>query len=154
MSKAPVVTSVDVNVRAASHLSKVPSMATDAFTENLTELSSVVILKTGTCARLSDGNTADAKKKKTANRMLPCARISDMHSLPPVAMKATKRIPNSSWTMTVDVCSEVLSNVTGRSRKVGSAQSAVVGRKQTIRLSPARPDIRAVSQFADRKSVV
>ena len=74
----------------ASHLSKVPFMATDAFTANLIELSSVVILKTGTCARLSDGNTADAKKKKTANRMLPCARLSDMNFLPPVAMKATK----------------------------------------------------------------
>src|ERR1700674_1796554 len=147
MSKTPVETSVDAKVRVASHLSKAPFMATDAFTANLIELSSVVILKTGTCARLSDGNTADAKKK-TANRMLPWARLSDMNFLPPVAMKATKWIPNSAWTMTLDVCSEVLSNVTGRSRKVGSAHSAVVGRKQTIRLSPARPDIRAVSQFA------
>jgi hypothetical protein len=45
---------------------------------------------------------------------------------------------------TLDVCSEVLSNVTGRSRKAGSAHSAVVERKQAIGLSPARPDIRAV----------
>src|SRR6516162_1002445 len=85
MSKTPVVTSVDVKVRAASHLSKVPFMATDAFTENLIELSSVVILKTGTCARLSDGNTADAKKKKRVNRMLPCAHPLDMNFLQPVA---------------------------------------------------------------------
>jgi hypothetical protein len=90
MSKTPVETSVDAKVRVASHLSKVPFMATDAFTANLTEVSSVVILKTGTYARLSDANTADAKKKKTANRMLPCARLSDMNFLPPVAMKATK----------------------------------------------------------------
>jgi len=74
----------------ASHLSKVPLMATDAFTANLMELSSVEILKTGTCARHNDGNTADAKKKKTANRMPPCARLADMNFLPPVAMKATK----------------------------------------------------------------
>ena len=54
--------------------------------------------------------------------------------------------------MTLDVGSDVLSKLTGRLRKVGSAHSAVVGRKQAIRLSPARPDIRVVSQFAaDRR---
>src|SRR5271170_4129584 len=106
MSKAPDSGSVDVNVRAASHLSKVPSMATDAFTENLTELSSGVILKTGACAGLSDGNTADAKKKKTANRMLPCARPFDINFLPPVAVKATKN-PEQARPMILDVCSEV-----------------------------------------------
>src|SRR5579864_4017041 len=130
MSKTPVETSVDAKVRVASHLSKVPFTAIDAFTANLVELSSVVILKTGTCAWLSDGNTADAKKKKTANRMLPCARLSDMNFLPPVAMKAAKGIPNSACFMTFEVYSEVLSNVTGRSRRVGSPQFGR-GRKKT-----------------------
>src|SRR5664279_5679302 len=91
MSKTPVVTSVDVKVRAASHLSKVPFTATDAFTENLIELSCVVILKTGTCARLSDGNTADAKKKKTANRILPCAGLLDM-KLPPTSCHESNQV--------------------------------------------------------------
>src|SRR5271165_4869248 len=99
MSKTPLAGSVDPNVRVASHLSKVPSMATDAFTENLTELPSGVILKTGACARLSAGNMADAKKKKTANRMLPCAGVLDMNFLPTVDVKATKRIPNSGCTV-------------------------------------------------------
>src|ERR1700730_12613493 len=90
MSKTPVETSVDAKVRVASHLSKVPFMATDAFTANLIELSSVVILKTGTCARLSDGNTADAKKKKTANRMLPCA--SFRHELPPTSCHESNQV--------------------------------------------------------------
>src|ERR1700745_3973499 len=120
MSKTPVETSVDAKVSLASHLSKVPFTATDAFTENLIELSSVVILKTGTCARLSDGNTADAKKKKTANRMPPCARLSDMNFLPRDSPITEGRL-----------CSF------GRGRK-----------KASIRLSPAWPDIRAVSQFA------
>src|SRR5215469_2273117 len=70
MSKTPVVGSVDAKVRVASHLSKVPLTGTDAFTANLIELSSVVILKTGTCARLTDGNTADAKRIRIATRML------------------------------------------------------------------------------------
>jgi hypothetical protein len=60
-------------VAVASHLSNVPSIATDAFTWNLIELSSFIILMTGTpsgaCARLTDGSTAEDKKHRTANRM-------------------------------------------------------------------------------------
>src|SRR5258706_10908274 len=44
-------------------------MATEAFTLNLIELPSCVITKTGTCARLTDGSTADAKRHRTVNRM-------------------------------------------------------------------------------------
>src|SRR5215469_6213680 len=88
MSKTPVVGSVDAKVRVASHLSKVPLTATDAFTANLIELPSVVILKTGTCARLTDGNTADAKRMWIANRMLRRVCLSNIPFLPPVAMRA------------------------------------------------------------------
>src|SRR5215469_18444958 len=128
MSKTPVVGSVDAKVRVASHLSKVPLTATDAFTANLIELSSVVILKTGTCARLGVGKTADAKKKKTANCMLPCARLLDMNFLPPVAVNNQVK-SQTALGLTLDVCSEVLSHQTGRSREASSAHSDVVGRK-------------------------
>src|SRR5580704_15235109 len=77
MSKTPVVTSVDVKVSVASHLSKVPFMATDAFTANLTELSSVVNLNTGTWARLVDGSARKATKQSTANRMVLGVSFSD-----------------------------------------------------------------------------
>jgi hypothetical protein len=39
MSRTPVVTSGDVNVRVELHLSNLPASATDAFTENLIVLS-------------------------------------------------------------------------------------------------------------------
>src|SRR5215472_3436991 len=48
MSKTPVDTSGDLKVREASHLSNLPSIATDASTSNLMELSTGVTLKTGT----------------------------------------------------------------------------------------------------------
>src|SRR6267142_728382 len=73
MSKTPVSTSGEVIVAVASHFSNVPSIATDAFTWNLIELSSFVILMTGTpagaCARLTDGSTAEAKRHRATNRM-------------------------------------------------------------------------------------
>ena len=60
-------------VAVASHLSNVPSIATDAFTWNLIELSSFIRLMTGTpsgaCARITDGSTTEAKKHRTANLM-------------------------------------------------------------------------------------
>src|SRR5215467_11731977 len=117
MSKTPVVGSVDAKVKVASHLSKVPLMATDAFTANLIELSSVVILKTGTCARRSD-----------------------MNFLPSVSIKATKRILKSAQILTPDVCSEILLNLTGRieeSRRYSFGAAAE--ENIAIRLSPARP---------------
>src|SRR5215831_8531270 len=49
-SNTALSAAVDVNVRAASHVSNVPSMATDASTVNLILLSTGVILKTGTAA--------------------------------------------------------------------------------------------------------
>src|SRR5271169_1961399 len=95
MSKTPVVTSVDVKARVASHLSKVPFMATDAFTANLTELSSVVNLKTGTWARLNDGNTADARRQRTANRIVLGVSFLDTKFLLWVAEKQ----PSETQTM-------------------------------------------------------
>src|SRR5271167_1749962 len=95
MSKTPVETSVDAKVRVASHLSKVPFTATDAFTANLIELSSVVILKTGTWARLNDGNIADARRQRTANRMVLDVSFSDTKFLLWVARKQ----PSESQTM-------------------------------------------------------
>src|SRR6266436_6888466 len=69
-ARTPVVTSGDVNVRVASQLSKVPWIATDAFTLNAIELPACVIAKTGaSCARLIDGSTADAKRQRATNRM-------------------------------------------------------------------------------------
>src|SRR5258707_11590888 len=64
MSKTPVETSGLVNVRVASHLSNVPSSATDDFTKNLIEPPSGLIWKTGVCARHTDGNTANAKRQR------------------------------------------------------------------------------------------
>src|ERR1700722_9673493 len=47
MSKTPVVTSVEVNVIVASHLSNLPAMATEAFTLNPIELFALSNSKTG-----------------------------------------------------------------------------------------------------------
>src|SRR5215469_4366632 len=91
MSRTPVVASVDVKVRVASHLSKVPLMATDAFTANLMELSSVVILAIGTWALLTDANTRDAKKQRTTNRMLLNMRFSDIE-LPPSSCRDSNQV--------------------------------------------------------------
>src|SRR5271166_1209710 len=75
MSSTPEVTSVDGKVSVASHLLNLPSMATEAFTKNLTSLSSGVMVKTGPGASAAwgawanDGSSADAKRQKTVNRM-------------------------------------------------------------------------------------
>src|SRR5277367_1864580 len=69
-SKTPVVTSVDGNVRVASHLLNVPLIATDASTSNLTVLCTGVISYTGPCACASDGSsTATATRQRMDNRM-------------------------------------------------------------------------------------
>src|SRR5215471_5362346 len=74
MSKTPVVTSGDVSVKVASHLSKVPLIATDASTSNLIELSAGVILKTGTpsaaCVRSMDKNKMHSKRQEMVSDML------------------------------------------------------------------------------------
>src|SRR5580765_768379 len=73
MSRTPVSTSGEVIVAVASHLSNVPSIATDAFTWNLIELSSFVILMMGTsagaCACVIDGDRPDAKRQKITSRI-------------------------------------------------------------------------------------
>src|SRR5260370_28513967 len=76
MSKTPVDTSGDVNVRVASNLSKVPFIATDASTSNLTELSTGVISKTGACARLTDGSTVEAKRQRIVSLMLGSVNLT------------------------------------------------------------------------------
>jgi len=54
----------------AFQLSKVPLIATDAFTLNFIELCACVIAKTGTsCARLNDGSKTDANRQRANNRM-------------------------------------------------------------------------------------
>src|SRR5271163_2845865 len=71
MSKTPVVTSGEVNVKVEFHLSKVPFIDTDASTSKEIELTSGVIAKTGTpCARLIEGRSKmDANRERVANRM-------------------------------------------------------------------------------------
>src|SRR5580698_8904371 len=81
MSKTPVVISVDVNVTVASHLSKVPFKATDAFTKNVTWLSGVgEIAKTGVCAWLTAGSRLEAKRHTTANLIEFLLKYDDMAS--------------------------------------------------------------------------
>src|ERR1700760_1718672 len=53
ISKTPVLTSVEVNVMVASHLSNLPAMATEAFTLKPILLLVLSNLKTGTCAEAS-----------------------------------------------------------------------------------------------------
>src|ERR1700728_1216228 len=80
-SSTPEVTSVDGKVSVASHLLNLPSMATEAFTKNLTSLSSGVIVKTGPCAWANDGNRANAKRQNTIKRtesLLEGKRHSDL----------------------------------------------------------------------------
>ena len=67
MSRTPVVGSVDVKTRVASHLSNVPETSSEDFTENFIELSAGEIVTTGTVwALLADGSEA-AKQNKAAN---------------------------------------------------------------------------------------
>src|SRR4249920_3398002 len=73
MSKTVDSTSREVIVIVASHLSNVPSIATEAFTLNLIELSSFVILMTGSpaevCACVIVGDTAEARRQRIASRI-------------------------------------------------------------------------------------
>src|SRR5437879_8428789 len=69
ISKTPVVSPGDVNVKVASHLSNLPAMLIDAFTSNLIVLCSGVISNTGACPRVTDGSTANATRLRMANRM-------------------------------------------------------------------------------------
>src|ERR1700741_1719830 len=100
MSNTPVESSGDVNVRVASHLSNLPTMATDASTSNLIVLSTGVISKTGTCARLGDGNRTDAKKQKRANRDDTTQRNKRLpvgSRVPPPPNNLMFFIPFTSW---------------------------------------------------------
>jgi hypothetical protein len=70
MSKTAVVTSGDVNVKVASHLEKVPFIATDASTSNFIELVSGVTLKTGiACPCAMDGSRAEVMRHNKCSFM-------------------------------------------------------------------------------------
>src|SRR5271156_3092670 len=73
MSKTADSTSGEVIVTVASHMSNVPSIATEAFTLNLIELSCFVILMTGTpaeaCACIADGDSAKVRRQRIASRV-------------------------------------------------------------------------------------
>src|ERR1700757_3012466 len=92
MFKTPDETSVDPNVSVAFHLSKVPSIATEASTSNLILLSTGVILKTGPCAWTRKENVANAKRQNNLNRMLG----SLLYYLTPIKLAW-------SWTIAVHV---------------------------------------------------
>src|SRR5271167_2730446 len=92
MSKTPVDTSGDVNVRVASHLSKVPFIDTDASTSNLIELSTGVISKTGACARLTEGSTADATRQRIVSRMLGSVSLTRF-----VVNDSIQKTSNEDW---------------------------------------------------------
>jgi len=53
----------------ASHLLKTPFIDTDALTKNSLEFPSGAITKTGASARVTHGNTADAKRQRIVNRI-------------------------------------------------------------------------------------
>src|SRR6516162_7512463 len=79
MSKTPVDTSGDLKVREASHLSNLPSIATDASTSNLIELSTGVTLKTGTpssaWAWLTQENIIDSKMQNRLSLIMGASPI-------------------------------------------------------------------------------
>src|SRR5215475_12098113 len=68
MVSTPVDTSGVLNLRVALHLSKVPSMDTDAFTKNLIELSFVDMRNVGACACVAEGSMIDEKTQRIVNR--------------------------------------------------------------------------------------
>ena len=69
ISRTPVVSSGDVNVNVASHLSNLPAIVVEAFTWKLIELSTAQSRHTGACAALNAGNKAEAKTKRMGNRI-------------------------------------------------------------------------------------
>src|ERR1700751_393255 len=72
ISKSPVVSSGDLNVRPASHLSNLPAIVTDDFTWNLIELCTGIISKTGACARPRGTNNINAE----IHRVIRCTLCS------------------------------------------------------------------------------
>src|ERR1700757_2009052 len=91
MSKTAVESSGDVSVIEASHLLNLPTIATDAFTSKFIVLSTGVTSKTGGGSWHSDGSAADAKKQRTANRMLQNVALSDI-KLPPTSCHESNQV--------------------------------------------------------------
>ena len=69
MSKAAVVTSGLFIVRVAFHWSNLPTMETEDFTSNVTELDTGVTSKTGTCAQPNGVSKAVATRQSMIFRM-------------------------------------------------------------------------------------
>src|SRR6267143_4202060 len=79
-SRTPVVSSGDVKVKVASHLSNLPAIFTEDLTWKLIQLSIGESSKIGACARLSDGKMIGAKKilNCAAHRAGPISFISKL----------------------------------------------------------------------------
>src|SRR6267378_5684018 len=79
-SRTPVVSSGDVKVKVASHLSNLPAIFTEDLTWKLIELSVGEISKIGACDRLSDGKMIETKKilNRAARRAGPISFISKL----------------------------------------------------------------------------
>src|SRR6516164_5369096 len=67
MIRLPVVSSGEVKVKEASHLSNLPAMETEASTWNLIQLCTGVTRKTGACARLTESNKASGERHRIAS---------------------------------------------------------------------------------------
>src|SRR5262249_42297506 len=66
----PVVTSADVKVRVASHVSNVPWTGTEALTANVIAPAGPVTTNTGTsCAGLTNGSANDARRQRMMSLM-------------------------------------------------------------------------------------
>src|SRR5271163_3237792 len=98
MSKAAVVTSGLVIVRVAFHVSNLPTMETEDFTSNVTELETGVTSKTGTCARPNGVSKAVATRQTIAFRMrksrhwrLRCQLVK----MPVRGQTLTRRLPRN-----------------------------------------------------------
>src|SRR5271154_2811591 len=69
ISKTPVVSSGEANVKLASHLSNLPWISTDACTSKRIELLTRVISKTGACARVNAGNSTNSARDRKVVRI-------------------------------------------------------------------------------------
>ena len=70
MSNTPVVTSGDVNIKVASHLSNLPAMEIDDLTSDVTALEEGVTANTGACAAIEGVEDATAKRNNGKARTL------------------------------------------------------------------------------------
>src|SRR5215470_17442692 len=81
-SSAPVVSSGDLKVKLASHLSNLPAMVVDDFTWNFIQLCTGAISKTGACARPRGTNTANTAKQIIARSSLLSLKFVHLNGEP------------------------------------------------------------------------